>query len=696
MKRIILIFVGIVSVAYGQDAFFSNFYRSYALSNPSAIIMQDDINITALHRSQWSGIVSPFTSSQLEGYYGIRKANSNEKIGSIGFSAINERLGNHGYTRNSYSITGAYNLKIANDQHLAAGIKLGYFNSGTDLNALSTGNQFQNGYYQATNPLGENMSNPVFSGLEISPSFTWYQHDEEHHYKHYAGITLFNLNQPKLSNFNNEYKMPLRLAINAGSRVYIKNLTLLPRGMFQLQGNQSQIIGGTDVVYSLGNNQFGLGGYYRLGDAAIASFKYFSDFIDVGISYDFNTSNINNTSSSNGNSFEIFVDYKIKQEIKYKQFEVLIELFDEDTKEPLVGNGNYRNLTTKAKGKLFENKAKHYATFNEKEKIQLIFSHPEYETKKLVVTGEEGDEVNQKIYMSKLIKLFDFELEIFDKETSNPLVVDITLINQNSGDKKLLGNDSKFTTQFELGEKYTLSLDADGYDNKIVEIRYNKIGTLSKTVFVTPTKPTIETSNLILAIKDEITLESIPSTIMAINISDPVNHSSSLIALNDNPPPTFPLEVGQSYEILVTKEGYFNKTIKIDNQSKNDILQEILMTPVEIGKSIIIDDLHFKTGLTELDDDSYRLLDQLVDFMSHNSTLKVEIAGHTDSDGSEEFNQSLSEGRAQSAVNYIIEKGIDESRLVAKGYGESEPMVENDTEENKAKNRRVELKVIGK
>lgn len=696
MKRIILIFVGIVSVAYGQDAFFSNFYRSYALSNPSAIIMQDDINITALHRSQWSGIVSPFTSSQLEGYYGIRKANSNEKIGSIGFSAINERLGNHGYTRNSYSITGAYNLKIANDQHLAAGIKLGYFNSGTDLNALSTGNQFQNGYYQATNPLGENMSNPVFSGLEISPSFTWYQHDEEHHYKHYAGITLFNLNQPKLSNFNNEYKMPLRLAINAGSRVYIKNLTLLPRGMFQLQGNQSQIIGGTDVVYSLGNNQFGLGGYYRLGDAAIASFKYFSDFIDVGISYDFNTSNINNTSSSNGNSFEIFVDYKIKQEIKYKQFEVLIELFDEDTKEPLAGNGNYRNLTTKAKGKLFENKAKHYATFNEKEKIQLIFSHPEYETKKLVVTGEEGDEVNQKIYMSKLIKLFDFELEIFDKETSNPLVVDITLINQNSGDKKLLGNDSKFTTQFELGEKYTLSLDADGYDNKIVEIRYNKIGTLSKTVFVTPTKPTIETSNLILAIKDEITLESIPSTIMAINISDPVNHSSSLIALNDNPPPTFPLEVGQSYEILVTKEGYFNKTIKIDNQSKNDILQEILMTPVEIGKSIIIDDLHFKTGLTELDDDSYRLLDQLVDFMSHNSTLKVEIAGHTDSDGSEEFNQSLSEGRAQSAVNYIIEKGIDESRLVAKGYGESEPMVENDTEENKAKNRRVELKVIGK
>ena len=507
MKKIILIFLGILTIAHGQDAFFSNFYRSYALSNPSAIIMQDDINITALHRSQWSGIVNPFTSSQIEGYYGIRKANSNEKIGSIGFSAINERLGNHGYTRNSYSITGAYNLKIANDQHLAAGVKIGYFNAGTDLNALSTGSQFQNGYYQATNPLGENMSNPVFSGIEISPSFTWYQHDVEHHYKHYAGITLFNLNQPQISSINNEYKLPMRLAINAGSRVFIKNLTLLPRGMFQIQGNQTQVIGGTDVLYAIGKNQFGLGGYYRLGDAAIASFKYISDFIDVGVSYDLNTSNINNTSSSNGNSFEIFVDYKIKQEIKYKQYEILIELFDKDTKEPLEGDCNFKNISTKEKGKLFENKAKHYATFNEKEKIQLTLSHPEYHNEKIVVTGEEGDEINQKVYLEKLIKLFDFELEIFDKESSEPLTVDITLINQKTGEKQLIGNDSKLNTQFELGEKYTISLDADGYDNKIVEIRYNKIGTLSKSVFVSPTKPTIEMSNLILNVKDEISLE---------------------------------------------------------------------------------------------------------------------------------------------------------------------------------------------
>ena len=130
--------------------------------------------------------------------------------------------------------------------------------------------------------------------------------------------------------------------------------------------------------------------------------------------------------------------------------------------------------------------------------------------------------------------------------------------------------------------------------------------------------------------------------------------------------------------------------------STGDMLRNEIKKDTEIGKSIIIEDLLFKTGKNELDKRSYRLLDQMVDFMSHNSTIKVEIAGHTDSDGSENFNQKLSEGRAQSAVNYLISKGISESRLVAKGYGESIPMEDNDTKEHKAKNRRVELKIIGK
>jgi type IX secretion system PorP/SprF family membrane protein len=418
---------------FSQDAYFSNFYRSYALSNPSGIVLQDDINLTVLHRSQWTNIVQPFSTSQFEGYYGVKKANSNEKLFSVGFSFINERLGNNGYlNRNNLSIIGAYNLKLNSSQHLSAGLKLGYFNGSTDVNALTSGSQFQNGFFQSSNPLGEIISNPVSSGLEVSPSVTWYQHDSENHYKHFIGLTAFNINTPKLSSQVQGYNLPMRFAISTGSRVYIKDLTLLPRAMASLQGNQTQIIAGSDIVYAIPNKPYpgkntesttsiGLGGYYRLGDAAILSLKYLSKFIDVGISYDFSTSQISDPLNTNGNSFELFADYKIKQKDKIRQLELFIEVFDEDTKESITADAKFKNLTNSEKGILFKEKEKHFANLNEKQEFEIEISKTGYESKKIMVKGLIDEEINEKVYLSKLIKLFDFELDIYDKESNEPV-----------------------------------------------------------------------------------------------------------------------------------------------------------------------------------------------------------------------------------------------------------------------------------
>jgi len=80
--------------------------------------------------------------------------------------------------------------------------------------------------------------------------------------------------------------------------------------------------------------------------------------------------------------------------------------------------------------------------------------------------------------------------------------------------------------------------------------------------------------------------------------------------------------------------------------------------------------------------------------MKQNSGLKVEIAAHSDDVGSAAYNAALSNRRAQSVVKFLIEKNISNDRFNAKGYGESQPIVPNDTEENKAKNRRVVLKIL--
>ena len=168
------------------------------------------------------------------------------------------------------------------------------------------------------------------------------------------------------------------------------------------------------------------------------------------------------------------------------------------------------------------------------------------------------------------------------------------------------------------------------------------------------------------------------------------------MVMNDFAPDEYPLSMNKKFEILVTKEGYFNNSLKLEVTNDQPIKKVIELSALGVGKSIILDDLLFKTGKAELDERSYRLLDQLVDFMNQNSTLTIEIGGHTDNVGSDSYNQKLSEARAKSAVEYLVRKGITSNRLKAKGYGESSPIATNETDAGRTKNRRVEMKVTGK
>ena len=93
---------------------------------------------------------------------------------------------------------------------------------------------------------------------------------------------------------------------------------------------------------------------------------------------------------------------------------------------------------------------------------------------------------------------------------------------------------------------------------------------------------------------------------------------------------------------------------------------------------------------------SYPELDKVVQFMIENDIHKIEISGHTDSDGSDSYNKTLSEGRAKSVANYLISKGVDQTRLQAVGYGKTKPIDTNSSDAGKAVNRRGEFKLIKK
>jgi OOP family OmpA-OmpF porin len=108
----------------------------------------------------------------------------------------------------------------------------------------------------------------------------------------------------------------------------------------------------------------------------------------------------------------------------------------------------------------------------------------------------------------------------------------------------------------------------------------------------------------------------------------------------------------------------------------------------------VLEGLYFDTDEAEIKARGYAILQEVVEVLERNPGVRVEIAGHTDSRGSDGYNQLLSERRAQAVRDFLVEAGIDADRLTARGYGESRPAVPNTSDENMAKNRRVQLNPI--
>jgi OOP family OmpA-OmpF porin len=108
----------------------------------------------------------------------------------------------------------------------------------------------------------------------------------------------------------------------------------------------------------------------------------------------------------------------------------------------------------------------------------------------------------------------------------------------------------------------------------------------------------------------------------------------------------------------------------------------------------IYKDVQFEINKADLKASAYPVLDEITAGLEAQPTITVEVQGHTDSTGKADYNQWLSEKRAASVVNYLVNRGIAAERLTPKGYGLTQPIADNGTAEGRARNRRVELKPL--
>ncbi len=160
------------------------------------------------------------------------------------------------------------------------------------------------------------------------------------------------------------------------------------------------------------------------------------------------------------------------------------------------------------------------------------------------------------------------------------------------------------------------------------------------------------------------------------------------------------LPVDKDYALNVSCKGYLFYSVNFklgnDNDSINPVKLNIPMQSVAIGEKVVLRNIFFETDKYELLSDSKAELGKLIAFLLKNNNMRIEIGGHTDTEGSETHNLSLSQNRAKAVYDYLISKGINAEKLSFKGYGETMPISSNDTPEGRANNRRTEFKVISK
>ncbi len=208
-----------------------------------------------------------------------------------------------------------------------------------------------------------------------------------------------------------------------------------------------------------------------------------------------------------------------------------------------------------------------------------------------------------------------------------------------------------------------------------------------------PFRPT-PTFTLKLHVFDDITHKKLKANILVIDLK---NKDTVFTDYSDYFVVPLPQKGIYAVDVLPPK-GYLFYSENIDLRSLSDTVytfeKDLYIKPITKASKIILQNILFDFDSWKLKSASYSELDKLVLFLKNNPKVKIEVGGHTDNKGSSDYNMELSEKRAKAVAEYIISKGIDPQRVSYKGYGYTQPIADNSTEEGRRLNRRTEIKII--
>jgi outer membrane protein OmpA-like peptidoglycan-associated protein len=304
-------------------------------------------------------------------------------------------------------------------------------------------------------------------------------------------------------------------------------------------------------------------------------------------------------------------------------------------------------------------------------------------------------EVTQDVKLSTYVQLL---LNVYDRTVFTPLDVKLTVTDSITGSviqQISAGNaDGRYQTRLPIGKNYLLLFEKEHYEPYRFPFDMHKV--VQFLEYERDVMMEVGTTETEITVTDALTGEDIEGVEIVINNL----HNNEQIVINDKDAASGKyntrLRKGDSYEVKVNAPkgyAYYYTKVTINDANFTGTI-EAKLSPLLAQTHITLNNISFETNSADLNESSYQELENLLKLMRDNPQISIEISAHTDNVGSVPYNNRLSEKRATTVVDYMLEHAIPFDRITAKGYGSSQPVVPNTSEENRALNRRVEFKII--
>ncbi|NIG56629.1 PorP/SprF family type IX secretion system membrane protein [Chitinophaga sp. Cy-1792] len=315
-----------VQSGYAQvDPHFSQYYMYPMSLNPALTgLMDGDYRVSAIYRSQWGSVASPYSTVGLSG-----DMTTNKNI-NIGANIFNQKAGNGGYNYLNGYVTVAYTgVKFGpeGDQHISFGFQGGLLSRRFDPAKFQFGQQWLPGTgYDAGIPNGESFQQSKSSVFDAGFGVAYYDATPDKTVSLFGGVSAFHLTQPKdpfLKSGNKEV-MPVRYSAHMGARIAMnETVTFVPNGVYSLQGNsQEKMLGAYFQLMANETTDVMLGANWRMNDAVSPFAGIYFNGMTIGLSYDATTSQLGKLANANANSFELSISFtgKRRNSIKTNYF----------------------------------------------------------------------------------------------------------------------------------------------------------------------------------------------------------------------------------------------------------------------------------------------------------------------------------------------------------------------------------------